>query len=103
MGRLSHAPACTQRLTAARPPAPACARPRAPRRVQLTAVVRTATEQLQKAAAERGEYQRKYGIQAVPQSMAKQLMESTQAQQVAGGGGEGGGGGGAPSRPGILA
>ena len=65
-------------------------------------MVRTATENLQKAAAERSEFQRKYGIQAVPQSMAKQLMESTHAQQVAGGGG-GEGGGDAPSRPGVLA
>jgi len=76
----------------------------------LTAVVKTASEQLQRAASERAEFQRRHGIQAVPQSMAKQLMQSQQlAGRAAGGGGGGGGddeGGAAPaasSRQGILA
>lgn len=70
---------------------------------QLSAVVKNLLETLQKTATERAEYQRKHGIQAVPQSMAKTLMASTQAQQQAQGGSDEDDDRPAPGRQGILA
>jgi hypothetical protein len=69
-------------------------------------VVRDLTERLQKQATERAEYQRRYGIQTVPQGMAKQLQAAQGAARGGDGDEEGGGdssGSGARGGPGILA
>jgi len=55
--------------------------------LQLASVVRDLGERLQKTAAERTEYARVHGIQAVSSSVAQQMLANQQVAQ--GGEGEG--------------